>query len=127
MFCVSQVFTKYILLFKVNKYDFFLPRIKCTEQGLTSDGNFQAQFKLVILNSGIFHLIVYHFSLSLGCILSTVIIFHSSNPLFISLSKKSTNCLVTPTPTSITLFKNSKIIPINSPLRLLKQVGLLGI
>ena len=40
--CVVSVFTKYILSFKLSKYDFFQPRVEYIDHDLTTRGNFPA-------------------------------------------------------------------------------------
>ena len=43
--CVTQVFTKYRLSFKLSKYDLFLPRVEYVGYDLTASGNCPAQSK----------------------------------------------------------------------------------
>ena len=48
--CVSQVFTKYRLSFKLSKCDFFLPRVEYIGHDLTASGNCLAQSKFQLIN-----------------------------------------------------------------------------
>ena len=57
--CIAQVFTKY----RYSKCKLFLPRTKYIDHDLIANGNYLAQLK-----SKCFHLMVYFFSLLLGCI-----------------------------------------------------------
>ena len=47
--CVAQVFTKYRLLFKLSKRDFFLSRVEYVGHDLTADGNCFAQPKFTLI------------------------------------------------------------------------------
>ena len=47
--CVAQVFTKYRLLIKLSKYDFFLSRVKYVGHDLTVDGNCPAHSKFSLI------------------------------------------------------------------------------